>query len=249
VTRPDAPQLVQPAAALWAPFVEALRECRVDSDRADIWLGLRSAAPDAPQWGEEVLADVDRFAAFVDSQVRAAAEDAPRPAGYVPVTELWWVAEGRLIGRVSIRHRLTPFLREVGGHIGYVVRPSARRRGHATAMLAAALPHAAALGHEQVLVTCDHDNVGSRKAIEANGGLAEDRRGDKLRYWIATGIQAWAPKEAAGTNPAPPSATAMISQGSISIGADPMIVEPGACAAVAVNCCWNASRSAAEAKT
>ena len=31
-----------------------------------------------------------------------------------------------------------------GGHIGYDVRPSARRRGHATAMLAAALPLAAA---------------------------------------------------------------------------------------------------------
>jgi predicted acetyltransferase len=190
VTPPSSPQLVQPHAALWKAFVDALRDCRSDSDRAEVWLGLRSTAPDATQWGEDVLADIDRFTAFVAAEVRAAAEDAPRPVGYVPVTVLWWVDEESLIGRVSIRHRLTPFLREVGGHIGYIVRPSDRRRGHATAMLAAALPHAAALGLARVLVTCDHDNVGSRRVIEANGGVLEDRRRDKLRYWIATGAQA-----------------------------------------------------------
>ncbi|WP_405520675.1 GNAT family N-acetyltransferase [Streptomyces canus] len=68
-----------------------------------------------------------------------------------------------------------------------MVRPGARRRGHATAMLAAALPVCRQLGVARALVTCDADNTASRKVIEANGGEFEDRRGVKLRYWIRTG--------------------------------------------------------------
>ncbi|WP_406215928.1 GNAT family N-acetyltransferase [Streptomyces canus] len=79
------------------------------------------------------------------------------------------------------------FMLEFGGHIGYVVRPGARRRGHATAMLAAALPVCRQLGIARALVTCDAGNTASRKVIEANGGEFEDRRGVKLRYWIRTG--------------------------------------------------------------
>ena len=54
-------------------------------------------------------------------------------------------------------------------------------------MLAAALPVAAALSIDPALVTCDDTNVASRKVIEANGGVLEDQRGVKLRYWIPTG--------------------------------------------------------------
>ena len=53
-------------------------------------------------------------------------------------------------------------------------------------MLAQALPLAAKLGIDPVLVTCDDDNTASRKVIEANGGVFEDQRGVKLRYWIPT---------------------------------------------------------------
>jgi predicted acetyltransferase len=53
-------------------------------------------------------------------------------------------------------------------------------------MLAAALPVAAALGLECVLLTCDQDNVASRRVIERNGGLLQDRRGSKLRFWVPT---------------------------------------------------------------
>jgi predicted acetyltransferase len=96
------------------------------------------------------------------------------------------VADGEVVGRISLRHVLTPWLLEVGGHVGYAVRPSARRRGHATRALALVLPLAAARGIDPVLVTCDADNVGSRRVIEANGGVLEDRRGEKLRYWVPT---------------------------------------------------------------
>ncbi len=119
--------------------------------------------------------------------VAASVRDAaPRPAGYVPSSHLWWVDGATFLGRVHIRHRLNPFLRELGGHLGYHVVPTYRRLGHATAMLAAALPVAAALQIECLLLTCDADNTASRRVIEANGGLRQDRRGDKLRYWVPT---------------------------------------------------------------
>jgi predicted acetyltransferase len=53
-------------------------------------------------------------------------------------------------------------------------------------MLRDALPIANRLGIDPALITCDTSNVASRKVIEANGGILEDQRGDKLRFWVAT---------------------------------------------------------------
>jgi predicted acetyltransferase len=104
----------------------------------------------------------------------------------VPCTTLWWVDGDDYLGRLAIRHRLTDFLREVGGHIGYDVRPSRRREGHASAMLQQSLPWARELGIDRALVTCDLDNVGSIRVIENAGGELEDVRGNKRRYWVPT---------------------------------------------------------------
>ncbi|MEZ5097877.1 MAG: GNAT family N-acetyltransferase [Nocardioides sp.] len=96
-----------------------------------------------------------------------------------------WIADdGDLVGFLAIRHALNDFLREEGGHIGYSVRPSRRREGHATLALALALAEARALGIERALVTCDTDNVASARTIERNGGVLEDVRHGKRRYWI-----------------------------------------------------------------
>ena len=126
---------------------------------------------------------VPHFAASIRA---AALEATPRPEGYVPTTELWWV-DGEVLGRIAIRHRLTPGLLEVGGHIGYDVRPSARRRGHATEMLRQALLIAGLMGIRRALITCDVGNIGSRTVIERNGGVLEDERAGKLRFWVPTG--------------------------------------------------------------
>ena len=53
-------------------------------------------------------------------------------------------------------------------------------------MLAAALPVARSLGIDRALHTCDEANLVSRKVIEANGGVLEDKNGDKVRYWVPT---------------------------------------------------------------
>ena len=95
--------------------------------------------------------------------------------------------QGRIVGRASIRHALVPPLGNLAGHIGYAVLPEFRNRGYATQILRAAIHFAHdALGLDRVLVTCDDDNIGSRKVIEANGGVLEDCRGGKLRFWVRT---------------------------------------------------------------
>jgi predicted acetyltransferase len=113
------------------------------------------------------------------------------PPNHVPSTFLFAFKGERIVGRVSIRHRLNDLLVRVGGHIGYVVVPEFRRRGHATAILRLALDLAhEKLGHDRVLVTCDDDNIGSIKTIENNGGVLEDVVSGpdldkpKRRYWI-----------------------------------------------------------------
>lgn len=124
------------------------------------------------------------FATFVAALRADPLPDTPRPEWRVPQTTLWWVDGDEFVGRLAIRHSLTPALREAGGHIGYDVRPTRRREGHANRMLASALPIAAGLGLDRVLLTCDEDNVGSRKVIENNGGVLEAKENGKRRYWI-----------------------------------------------------------------
>ena len=115
------------------------------------------------------------------------------PPNHVPSTFLFAFAGTRIVGRVSIRHSLNPYLERFGGHIGYVVVPEYRRQGYATAILRQSLQIARQkLGLKRVLVTCDDDNVGSIKTIEKNGGVLEsivtgpDGDKPKRRYWIAT---------------------------------------------------------------
>jgi predicted acetyltransferase len=184
------PELVAPSPRYRTSFIEAVEEI-LDSDDDEHYAGLTVIPPVGEFPGESYtlddLRDPDLFAAYADRMAATADRGGWLPPGIVPATFLWWVDGDTYIGRLSIRHKLTQWLLDYGGHIGYVVRPSARRQGHATAMLAAALPVAASLGIDPVLVTCDYDNEPSRRVIEANGGVFEDQRAEKLRYWIPTG--------------------------------------------------------------
>ena len=175
------PQLCPPTTLVHESFLAAMAEFQAEGrgDKADTSMVGRDIRGLARDWS-----DPEVFRGYVAQVVDQAREDAPRPAGYVPATTLWWVDGTDYLGRISVRHRLTPTLLEWGGHIGYDVRPSARRRGYATAMLAAVRPVAAGLGIDPALVTCDLDNIGSRKVIEANGGVLEDQRAGKLRFWV-----------------------------------------------------------------
>jgi len=87
-----------------------------------------------------------------------------------------------------LRHTLNEWLLEIGGHVGYSVRPSQRRRGHASFALAGTLDTARELGLDRVLITCREENVASARTIEHAGGVLEDVRDTDLgrirRYLI-----------------------------------------------------------------
>ena len=115
-----------------------------------------------------------QFEQFVAGQLEQADPSKLNP-DYVPATELWIVHGHQFIGRISIRHYLNDALRRVGGHIGYAVRPTARKRGYATQALKMALSEARKLGLHEVMLTCDDNNIGSIKVIESAGGILVDR--------------------------------------------------------------------------
>jgi len=177
------PRLILPTTEVHGSFLEAMAEFRLEGRGrpSDYTVLGREEREYAEAWTSP-----EGFSHFVNKLREEAHEELPRPEGLVPATTLWYVDSSTFLGRLAIRHRLTEHLLAAGGHIGYDVRPSARRRGYATAMLRDALPIANRLGIDPALITCDTSNVASRKVIEANGGIFEDQRGDKLRFWVAT---------------------------------------------------------------
>ncbi|MBB5778283.1 GNAT family N-acetyltransferase [Nonomuraea jabiensis] len=160
------------------------------------WLAARDEWPPGAHQdgaGLRLVADVDLdssegFASWVERLRRQSDRSLPVGEGRVHATH-WWIADGETyLGAIDLRHYLNAFLLEGGGHIGYSIRPSARRRGLATWALGAVLLKAPALGLDRVLLTCDDGNVASARTIESNGGVLEDVRsteiGVKRRYWI-----------------------------------------------------------------
>ena len=112
------------------------------------------------------------------------------PEGWVPCTTRFLVDEGRILGVFNLRHWLTDFLRSFGGHVGYSVRPSERRKGYGTILLEAAKDLAQDTKIERLLVTCDPANVASVGVIKKCGGVFQDETyfkpvdHDVCRYWI-----------------------------------------------------------------
>src|SRR5690349_13449141 len=172
-------ELIRPDTRLRVSFLEAMEEFRAEGRAGDDSMIGWDFARFEDTWETEA-----GFAAYVRETLAEA--ERPRAEGVVGQTSWWWTEGEEYVGRISLRHELNERLRDSGGHIGYDVRPSRRRQGHATQMLAAELVEAHARGIEQALLTCDVDNMASRSVIELNGGVLEDQRGPKLRYWVPT---------------------------------------------------------------
>jgi predicted acetyltransferase len=136
---------------------------------------------------QEAIADFEGFI----QQCSDEAAGRNLASGRVPQSTFWLVRDGnRIIACSRLRYSLNMFLEQVGGHIGYEVRPSERQRGYGTQILRLTLDKARELGLKRVLVTADTPNIASWRIIEKNGGVLysealSQNTGELLRkYWI-----------------------------------------------------------------
>lgn len=104
--------------------------------------------------------------------------------GSVPQTIYWFYDNDRPIGYGKLRHRLNEKLLEHGGHIGYVIAPSARNQSYGKRALKELVKQAHLIGIKEILLTCDEVNMASRRIIEANGGVLSERKEGSCKYWI-----------------------------------------------------------------
>lgn len=171
-------ELMLPSTKFKESFIKAVEEYHAvhSDDRRDIYkLKIKELQSDFPAYISKLLSK---------------SEGKNLPEGYVPQTTYWLVDNDEFIGRVDIRRSLTEHLLKEGGHIGYDIRPSKRKLGYGKKLLELSLPKAKKLGITKVLITCDETNSASKRIIESNGGILENRikfhkgKSPKLRYWI-----------------------------------------------------------------
>lgn len=99
-------------------------------------------------------------------------------------------SDNKIIGMSNLRTELNDYLLDYGGHIGYSICPSERKKGYGKIVLRETLLKAKDLGLERILVTCNYKNIGSEKIILNNNGVFENKTFDAdddtwvKRYWI-----------------------------------------------------------------
>ncbi len=93
----------------------------------------------------------------------------------IPTSSYLLFKDNKIIGHIFIHHYIDlEVLRDYEGHIGYGIRPTERNNGYGTKMLSLALEKCKDLNLEEVLISCDKDNVASAKIIEKNNGILQE---------------------------------------------------------------------------
>ena len=94
--------------------------------------------------------------------------------GWVTATTFFAIRKQdlKIVGMIDIRHNLgNEFLAQYGGHLGFSVRPSERKKGYATEILKMGIEYAKSLNIEKLMIACFSDNIPSIKTIEKCGGV------------------------------------------------------------------------------
>ena len=138
-------------------------------DEADITAAVAEFEAEKRMWSYRYRPDLD-WPAYVDL-VHGWEDGRELPEGFVSNADLVAEVDGVVVGRSSLRFELNDFLRTLGGHIGYAVRPQFRGRGYAKEILRQSAGLLRRRGIDPILVTCDDDNHASARVIESNGGV------------------------------------------------------------------------------
>lgn len=90
----------------------------------------------------------------------------------VPARTYFLVRENdnKIVGMINIRLALNEKIKKYGGHIGYSIRPTERRKGYNKINLYLGLKVCNKYGINEVLMDADKDNPASWRTIEALGG-------------------------------------------------------------------------------
>ncbi|MEU5786563.1 GNAT family N-acetyltransferase [Micromonospora purpureochromogenes] len=167
------PELVAPTVRLQAAWLEAHAEWGPGQHEDGFGLGP----------SDEVGTPVG-FAAWVARLTGEVDLAEATDTGAAGCTYRWIVERDRVLGGIALRHGDSDYVRWAG-HLGYGIRPSARRRGLATWAVSRMLDEARMRGMDRLLVVCAVDNVASARTIERCGGALEDTTsGPVRRYWI-----------------------------------------------------------------
>ena len=98
--------------------------------------------------------------------------------------------DNKIIGTLNLRWNLNEELKMYAGHIGYGIRPTERRKGYNKINLYLGLLAARKIGLDKVMLSCDVNNPGSEKTIQALGGVLDrcqmykDNKTLLHIYWI-----------------------------------------------------------------
>ena len=139
--------------------------------------------------GTAGLGKAENFEEWLKAIVDNSFEETVRQ-GFVPSSTYLAVRieDDKLLGMIDIRHKLNEYLFNFGGHIGYSIRKSERRKGYAKEMLEQALGKCREMGLDKVLITCDKENIASASTIKSQGGVLENEVNEEdeivQRYWI-----------------------------------------------------------------
>lgn len=135
------------------------------------------------------IKNIENYESFLNILEKNKNQDLINPE-YSPQTTFGVFEGDRLIGGFNLRHILKGNLINNGGNIGYLIRPSERKKEYGSLLLSLALNEAKKIGLEKVLISCKQENVASEKVIISNGGIYEDDYYDKTtketykRFWI-----------------------------------------------------------------
>lgn len=81
--------------------------------------------------------------------------------------------DNKIVGTINVRWNLNKKMLQFGGHIGYGIRPTERRKGYNKINLYLGMLEAKKVGLEKVMLDCDVNNLGSDKTLKALGGKLE----------------------------------------------------------------------------